>query len=95
MSKGKRDVQLDSILPPEENTAWVQCDTCCKWRRVPWNIDVESLSDPWACHMNTWDPETARCEAAQDGWDPEKEAWVETNAQGHDTEDSITVISSI
>ena len=56
--------QFDHILPPEQHTEWVQCDSgiCRKWRRVAWYVDVSSLPDSWQCSMNHWDPENATCE---------------------------------
>jgi hypothetical protein len=66
-------MQLDSILPPEKPTSWIQCEECKKWRRVPWHVDAESLSDIWTCTMNTWDPEGASCEISQDSFDPATE----------------------
>ena len=44
-SSGGDDLQLDNILPPEVPTNWVQCEACHKWRRVPWNVDCEALSE--------------------------------------------------
>lgn len=69
--------QLDGILPPEENTGWVQCDACMKWRRVPWNVNADDLPDQWFCKDNFWDaPERATCEASQDMFNPDKESTV-------------------
>ena len=42
---GGDDLQLDNILPPEVPTNWVQCEACHKWRRVPWNVDCDALSE--------------------------------------------------
>jgi len=76
-SKSKKNsmdtTQCDNILPPELPTSWVQCELCKKWRRVPWHIDVESLSELWDCSENTWDLDSANCEAPQDSYDPVKE----------------------
>jgi len=72
------DTQFDAILPPEIPTAWVQCEGCRKWRRVPWHIDSESLPDAWYCRDNTWEVEKASCEAEQDVWDPTRESTLET-----------------
>lgn len=47
--------QCDEMLAPELPSAWVQCEGCRKWRRVPWHVDAEALEDPWYCDMNTWD----------------------------------------
>jgi hypothetical protein len=65
--------QYDNILPPELPTSWVQCESCKKWRRVAWNVDVESLPEAWTCPMNSWDLDNANCDAPQDSFDPAKE----------------------
>ncbi len=70
-------VQLDNILPPEMPTSWVQCENCKKWRRVPWHIDVDSLPEQWECNQNSWDPESAFCDVAQDDYDPQVENTLE------------------
>jgi hypothetical protein len=70
-------VQLDNILPPEMPTSWVQCESCKKWRRVPWHINVESLPELWICSQNVWDPESASCDVPQDGYDPQVENTLE------------------
>ena len=73
----EKQLQLDGILPPEENTGWVQCDSCMKWRRVPWNINMDDLPDEWYCKDNFWDPpERATCEMGQDQFNPDKESTV-------------------
>ena len=66
--------QYDLNLPPERPTAWVQCESCLKWRRVPFHINVETLPEKWYCHENTWDYEKATCDYPQDNFDSEKEA---------------------
>lgn len=43
------------------NDAWVQCDTCKKWRRLPDYVDVSTLPMKWHCEMNKYDPERASC----------------------------------
>jgi hypothetical protein len=71
--KGEDHTQFDAILPPEQPTAWVQCEACNKWRRVPWHVDPASLPDDWTCLMNAWDPENADCEIPQDSYDSDQE----------------------
>jgi hypothetical protein len=65
--------QLDDRLPPEANSQWVQCDSCHRWRRLPWHVDADTLVDDWTCDKNTWEPEKATCDAAPDAWDPDSE----------------------
>lgn len=84
--KGRKEVtqQLDSFLPPETPSSWVQCDACLKWRRVAWHVDPSSLSDDWTCTKNTWDPESASCSAPQDGYNPDLESTLQTSCtSGH------------
>ena len=54
----------------EDNQEWVQCEKCEKWRRLPPNIAADDLPDVWYCTMNTWDPNTSTCGAAEDKADP-------------------------
>lgn len=72
--------QLDNILPPEAPTEWVICDSCNKWRRVPWHVDIASLPDKWICSLNTWDVDNASCDAIQDAYDPVLETTVHVGA---------------
>ena len=44
---------------------WVACDTCGKWRRVT-DENADISGDKWYCHMNTWDPARANCEAEEE-----------------------------
>lgn len=90
VSNNDDDMQLDNILPPEKPTSWVQCEGCKKWRRVPWHVDAESLSEDWVCTMNSWDPENANCSAAQDGYDPATENTVEYSG-GAKTEAALSL----
>lgn len=76
-NEAKQQQQLDGILPPEENTGWVQCEACMKWRRVPWNVNTDNLPDQWYCKDNFWDTaERASCAAPQDQFNPDKESTV-------------------
>ena len=51
---------------------WVQCERrqCRKWRRLPMNVDPETLPDRWECSMNTWDPPHASCQAPEEQDEP-------------------------
>ncbi|VEU33799.1 unnamed protein product [Pseudo-nitzschia multistriata] len=53
----------------EDNVEWVQCDKCQKWRKLPPHISSDELPDVWNCAMNTWNPDSASCEAAEDKTD--------------------------
>jgi hypothetical protein len=85
-------LQPDDTLPPEDNTSWVQCDLCHAWRRLPWNIDANSLGDGWQCALNTWDKEKATCNIAADTWDPTSEDI--TDAAGGESNESLEVNAS-
>nr|QDX18307.1 B3 domain-containing protein Os07g0679700-like isoform X2 [Cymbidium sinense] len=37
---------------------WIQCDDCCKWRRIP--VDFLPPSK-WTCTENTWDSKRSSC----------------------------------
>ena len=48
---------------------WVQCErkNCMKWRCVPEYIDFDALGEQkWFCTMNTWDLDSATCDAPED-----------------------------
>ena len=58
---------LVALLQPLCSDAWVQCDHCLKWRRLPDTQEYEAgaLPDQWFCHMN---PNTRRnsCELPEE-----------------------------
>merc|ERR1719491_1403242 len=53
----------------EDNVEWVQCDKCQKWRKLPPDISADELPGSWDCSMNTWNPSSASCQAAEDKTD--------------------------
>lgn len=65
------DDQYDKKLPPETPTEWVQCESCKAWRRVAWNVDLDSLPQNWTCANNFWFPEKANCSLPEDDYDPD------------------------
>jgi hypothetical protein len=75
--RGEVEEQFDNILAPESNTEWVQCEKCCKWRRVAWFVDTHTLSEQWECSLNTWDIDSANCSVPQDNFDPTSESTVQ------------------
>jgi hypothetical protein len=77
---GEQLQQYDFNLPPEKPTAWVQCESCLKWRRVPFHVSIESLPDQWYCHENNWDLDKATCDYPQDNFDTEKETTLQTTS---------------
>jgi len=49
----------------QNETEWVQCDACKKWRVLPDNVKASSLPDLWYCRMNIYDPKRSNCEAPE------------------------------
>ncbi|CAI9087602.1 OLC1v1021710C1 [Oldenlandia corymbosa var. corymbosa] len=45
------------------NVQWVQCEDCCKWRKVPAGALLQSK---WTCSTNLWDPERSSCSALEE-----------------------------
>lgn len=87
-------MQFDAILPPEQPTEWVQCDSCHKWRRVAWSVDPETLPEQWVCSMNTWDKDRACCDYPQDDYDPEQESTLTGEPESSSTNPSDYPIGS-
>ena len=53
------------VMPrTEEDSQWVQCDACRKWRIIPSSV-VETLGQKWFCSDNIYDPKHASCEAPE------------------------------
>lgn len=48
----------------EDDSQWVQCDKCGKWRIIP-TIVVSTLPKQWYCADNIWDPKRASCDAPE------------------------------
>ncbi|KAL3149213.1 hypothetical protein ABBQ32_002039 [Trebouxia sp. C0010 RCD-2024] len=44
---------------------WVQCAKCAKWRKVPYTLKDEDISEDWECKDNKWDRTYAACTMAQ------------------------------
>lgn len=77
-------VAAPTVLAPGPASAvvkknWVQCERkgCKKWRKVPASIDIDSLPEKWYCEMNTWNPDSASCDAPED---------VDSDAERNDNE---------
>jgi len=49
----------------QNETEWVQCDSCKKWRILPDDVKASSLPDLWYCHMNIYDPKRSNCDAPE------------------------------
>lgn len=48
----------------EDDSQWVQCDRCKKWRIIP-SSAVATLPKQWFCENNTYDPKRASCDAPE------------------------------
>eukprot|EP00193_Tetraselmis_chui_P002358 CAMPEP_0177752082 /NCGR_PEP_ID=MMETSP0491_2-20121128/727_1 /TAXON_ID=63592 /ORGANISM="Tetraselmis chuii, Strain PLY429" /LENGTH=212 /DNA_ID=CAMNT_0019267257 /DNA_START=364 /DNA_END=999 /DNA_ORIENTATION=+ len=44
---------------------WVQCASCDKWRKVPYDLNDEDIPEDWACENNVWDEEHQSCSVSQ------------------------------
>jgi len=62
-SSGHGGEESDDGLVNE--TEWVQCDSCGKWRVLPDSVKVSSLPNLWYCHMNMYDPKRRACDAPE------------------------------
>ncbi|XP_038991746.1 cysteine-tryptophan domain-containing zinc finger protein 7-like [Hibiscus syriacus] len=45
---------------------WVQCDSCHKWRLLPFDTRPEQLPEKWLCSMLNWLPRMNRCDISED-----------------------------
>ena len=62
--KKKKRKDGDAVEGDEEDSQWVQCDECKKWRIIPSSV-VESLPDLWVCADNVYDPKHSSCDAPE------------------------------
>jgi hypothetical protein len=69
---------VDHGRPAQAVSNWVQCENpqCLKWRKVPWNVDIDMLSEKFFCRDNIWNPQSASCDAPDDEWDENTDAQV-------------------
>ncbi|MEW5299531.1 MAG: hypothetical protein WDW36_002539 [Sanguina aurantia] len=51
--------------PISELQKWVQCNKCQKWRKVPYHLRDDELTDEWECKDNSWDYIHAICSIPQ------------------------------
>lgn len=73
-SKGKLDDKADDtkgdIGEQNDQSQWVQCDGCLKWRKIPINVDTDALAkDSWFCGMNIWDLKHNSCDIPEESSD--------------------------
>lgn len=62
---------LDRGRPAQAVSTWVQCEDCLKWRKIPWQVDVDLLPDKFYCRDNVWNTAASSCDAPEDEWDNE------------------------
>ena len=72
---------VDQGRPAQAVSNWVQCENpdCLKWRKIPWHVDIDMLSEKFVCKDNVWNPKSASCEAPEDEWDETTDAQVDAN----------------
>jgi hypothetical protein len=59
------EVDVGGESDVSNETEWVQCDSCGKWRILPDDVKVSSLPNKWYCHMNVYDPKRSSCTAPE------------------------------
>ena len=64
-----------TIVKEQVPENWIQCehDTCMKWRKIPIQVDVSALPEPWYCSMNQWDSTKCFCDAVEDSYDNDQD----------------------
>lgn len=73
-SKGKFDDKIDDSkgdnAAQNDQSQWVQCDACLKWRKIPIIVDTDVLSkESWFCNMNVWDHFHSSCDIPEESSD--------------------------
>ncbi|GAV73139.1 zf-CW domain-containing protein [Cephalotus follicularis] len=58
------EMEPQAVDQPFEN--WVCCDSCQKWRLLPFGANPDLLPDKWLCSMLNWLPGMNRCDISQD-----------------------------
>lgn len=48
------EMELASVAPLIIEENWVQCDSCEKWRLLPYGTKPDQLPDNWLCSMLNW-----------------------------------------
>ena len=57
--------ELRTILGVSEEDAWIECERCGKWRRLPGHGPFR-LPSSWTCDQNEEDPRHSSCSAPQE-----------------------------
>ncbi|KAK4329397.1 hypothetical protein Pmani_000252 [Petrolisthes manimaculis] len=61
-------------LEDVDETVWVQCEECDKWRQLPSTTDPTTLPDRWTCDMLPG--ENGSCQIPEDDWNLTSETYV-------------------
>jgi hypothetical protein len=79
---------VDHGRPAQAVSNWVQCENpeCMKWRKVPWHVDIDMLSEKFFCKENVWNPKSASCDAPAEDWDETTDARVEADGSAYAVE---------
>jgi hypothetical protein len=87
---------VDEGRPAEAVSNWVQCENpaCQKWRKVPWNIDVDMLPEQFFCKDNFWNSKSSSCDAPEDEWDHTTDAQVGVDGSRTMVESSLDTTKS-
>lgn len=72
---------IDHGRPAQAVSNWVQCENpdCMKWRKVPWHVDIDTLSEKFFCKDNVWNPKSASCDIPEDDWNSATDGLVDAD----------------
>lgn len=72
---------VDHGRPAQAVSNWVQCENaaCQKWRKIPWHVDIDMLSEKFICSDHIWGLNPPSCDAAEEDWDENTDACVEAD----------------
>jgi hypothetical protein len=70
---------IDHGRPAQAVSNWVQCENpeCQKWRKIPWHVDIDMLSERFVCSDNMWGRNS--CDEPDDYWDETTDAYVDVD----------------
>ena len=80
--KDVSDGLLSSInhgRPEQAVSNWVQCANpdYQKWRKIPWHVDIDMISEKFVCSDNLWGRNS--CDEPDDYWDETTDAYVDVD----------------
>lgn len=87
---------VDHGRPAQAVSNWVQCENpeCQKWRKIPWHVDIDMLSEKFVCSDHIWGLDPPSCDAPEENWDENTDACVEADGSVKPTE-KVDVLPSI